>query len=244
MSAPESFQSRVVGVTHPVSAVADVRGADARRRESHRCAGVIHAFQVCEYKVEPRFCVLACNLFTKDLWRATLADEAGEVRPEVSLVFEPFAFARLRERLAGARSGPDTSAFGPSGELERERPSGDAGKEVTLAIPGKISSRNLDNAASVDAPVRDEPVEDEVLDPRCGVVVDFIVVVHPALQNKNPRPIARPGAVGGTHARSTVNCARGHPTRRKSRLSTPRLSRRSRPHRSRCRRHLRRRSAR
>src|SRR5690606_12712879 len=60
--APGSFQSSVVGVTQPVSAVSAEGCADARSRESDRRPGVIHGFQVSEYMVEPRLCVLACNL--------------------------------------------------------------------------------------------------------------------------------------------------------------------------------------
>jgi hypothetical protein len=72
---PPSFQSRVVGVGHPVRSVADVRGTDARRRKRDTPEGVTHAFQVSVYKVDPRVDSLARNLLSKDDCRAALRDE-------------------------------------------------------------------------------------------------------------------------------------------------------------------------
>ncbi|WP_313465159.1 hypothetical protein, partial [Achromobacter sp.] len=63
---PPPVESLVCGVGHEVSSVADVRGTDARRRESDRPEGKTQAFQVIRNKVEPRLCVLACNLLAKD----------------------------------------------------------------------------------------------------------------------------------------------------------------------------------
>jgi hypothetical protein len=67
---PVSFQSRALGVgladSQPVGAVADMRGADARRRERDTPEGVTHAFQVSVYKVDPSIRSLARNLFSKD----------------------------------------------------------------------------------------------------------------------------------------------------------------------------------
>lgn len=81
MSAPESFQSLVVGVTHPVESVADMRSTDARRRKRDCPEGVTHGFQVSLYKVDPRLAVFARNLFSKDDWRAALLDEVVEGGP-------------------------------------------------------------------------------------------------------------------------------------------------------------------
>ena len=65
-----SFQSRVVGVgqadTAPVVPISDVRRTDARSRKRDTPEGVTHGFQVSVYKVDPRLCVLARNLFSKD----------------------------------------------------------------------------------------------------------------------------------------------------------------------------------
>jgi len=61
-----SFQSRVVGVGHPVEAIADVRGTDARSRKRDGPEGVTQGFQVSVYKVDPRIDVFARNLLSKD----------------------------------------------------------------------------------------------------------------------------------------------------------------------------------
>ena len=72
---PPPDPSAVVGVGHPVIAVSDVRRTDARRRERDTPEGVTHAFHVSVYKVDPRICVLACNLLSKDRCRLSLRDE-------------------------------------------------------------------------------------------------------------------------------------------------------------------------
>jgi hypothetical protein len=76
-----SFQSRVVAVSHPVQPLSDVRCADARSAEIECCAGVARAFQVSLYKVEPAETVDACNLLSKDDWRAALLDEPVQRGP-------------------------------------------------------------------------------------------------------------------------------------------------------------------
>jgi hypothetical protein len=84
MSAPESFQSREVGVTQPacpIAAVADVRGTDARRRERDRPDGVAQGFQVSLYKVDPRVDETACNLLSKDFCRTSDAGKVVESGP-------------------------------------------------------------------------------------------------------------------------------------------------------------------
>jgi len=67
--------SCAAGVGHPIQPVSDVRSTDARRRKRDRPDGVIQGFQVSLYKVEPRICVLARNLLSKDDCRAALRDE-------------------------------------------------------------------------------------------------------------------------------------------------------------------------
>jgi hypothetical protein len=103
------FQSRAAGVGHPIEPVSDVRSTDARRRERDRPDPVSQAFQVILYKVDPRICVLARNLLSKDNWRTALADEMVECRPEVPLVSKPSAFACRAERLARTGTSPNRS---------------------------------------------------------------------------------------------------------------------------------------
>jgi hypothetical protein len=73
--------SLVCGVGQPVEPVSDMRSTDARRRKRDRPDPVSQAFQVILYKVDPRICVAARNLLSKDDCRAALADEVEEVRP-------------------------------------------------------------------------------------------------------------------------------------------------------------------
>ena len=58
-----------------------MRRADARSRKRDRPKGVTHGFQINLYKVDPRFCVFARNLFSKDDWRPTLGDEVVSCGP-------------------------------------------------------------------------------------------------------------------------------------------------------------------
>lgn len=58
-----------------------MRSTDARRRKRDTPEGVIHCFQVSLYKVDPRICVLSCNLLAKYADRAALLDEPVEGGP-------------------------------------------------------------------------------------------------------------------------------------------------------------------
>jgi hypothetical protein len=121
-----------LGVGHPVEPVADVRRTDARRRERDRPEGVTHGFQVIAYKVDPRVCVLACNLLSKDDCRATLFDEVMEVGPEVPLVSKPSSLACRAERLARTGTRPNRSVVAPSGSPEGLGPNANACEEMAL----------------------------------------------------------------------------------------------------------------
>jgi len=79
-----------------------MRGAEARSAGIHRPDGILRRFQVSEYKVEPSEAVLARNLLSNDVLRATLADEPMERGPQVPLVSKPAAFACRAERLTRA----------------------------------------------------------------------------------------------------------------------------------------------
>ena len=74
---PSSF----LAVGHPVKPLPDVRCADASSAQIRRRSGVTCVFQVNENTVEPRESSSSGNLFTKDDWRAALADEPEERRP-------------------------------------------------------------------------------------------------------------------------------------------------------------------
>lgn len=91
---------------------------------------IAQRFQVKTYSGEPFTSKRACNLLSKDRWRMALGDEASPLGPEMALVGFTFAAARLRERLAGAGTGPDRPIGGPPSELKGKRPSADTSKEV------------------------------------------------------------------------------------------------------------------
>lgn len=151
-----------VGVGHPVEPVSDVRGTDARRRERDRPEGVTQGFQVSVYKVDPRACVFARNLLSKDCCRAALFDEMVEVWPEVPLVIKPNSFACLAERLARATSGPYRSRVLPASHSESVGPNSDPGKEVTLDEPFDVERVNVLNTSFVDLSRGDVSSSDEV----------------------------------------------------------------------------------
>ena len=71
----------VVGVGHPVKSIAEMGRTDPRRRKRDGPEGVAHGFHVRVYKVDPRVCSLARNLFSKDDWRVALLNEPGKRRP-------------------------------------------------------------------------------------------------------------------------------------------------------------------
>lgn len=106
-----------------------------------------HRFQVRAYSGEPSPAKFARNLLSHD-WRnasklSEPSDDPGELGPEVPLVGVPFAFTCRRERLAGTGAGNNSSAGGPTGELESSTPAGDAAEKVPLGISHKVGWLNF-----------------------------------------------------------------------------------------------------
>jgi len=146
-----------VGVGHPVEPVTDVRSTDARSRERRCPEGVTHGFQVSLYKVDPRVSVLACNLLSKDDWRAALLDEPMEVWPEVPLVIKPSSRACLGERLARTGTGPNRSIIWPAGAAKSVGPHPDAGEEMALGVGLEVVWSNIADVPLVHVARRDVP---------------------------------------------------------------------------------------
>jgi hypothetical protein len=176
MSPPVSFQSRVVGVTHPVQSLSDVRRADARSAQIGGPSGVARSFQVSAYKVEPSEAVLACNLLAKDDWRAALFDEVVEGWPEVPLVSKPSAFACIGERLTRAATCPHSSGVSPASKAESSGPDTDAREKMTLGELSQLNRMDVFDAAGVDDTVCDVTLGDKVAQPLCCVRVNLVVV--------------------------------------------------------------------
>src|SRR4051812_45281796 len=92
----ESFQSRADGVTHEPHALSDVRGTDARSRETDRPCGVTLSLQVITNKVEPPVSNRDFNLLTKHDVRSALANEPKPRRPKVARIVSPNLGAGFR----------------------------------------------------------------------------------------------------------------------------------------------------
>jgi hypothetical protein len=127
-----------------------MRRADAASWGIKRPAGVASAFQVIEYKVEPRPSSLARNLLANDDSRSTGGDEAEPFGPEVLFVGEAFTFSGTRKRLAWTTAGPDVEVVGPSSIAQCSGPNPNAAEEVALPIACdvcglEISDRSLIN---------------------------------------------------------------------------------------------------
>lgn len=168
--------SVAVAVGQPIGSIPDVRGTDARSRERDSPEGIFHGFQVSLYNVEPRLCVLACNLLTKDDSRRALADVPGKIGPEMALVIKPKSFACRGERLARTGTRPNRSIIWPSGTAKGERPDADAGEEVALSVGLEVIGVYVLDRAFIDVAGRDMPGSDQVAQPLGGVGFDFVVV--------------------------------------------------------------------
>lgn len=103
--------ARVVG--HEPQPLPDVRGADARSRDTGRCEGVADSFHVSLNKIKPAVPNRCFNLLTKDDRRAALPNEVEPEGPKVPLVVEPTTHACHAERLARAGTRPDGSGIRP-----------------------------------------------------------------------------------------------------------------------------------
>ena len=167
--------SALRAVGHPIQPVSDVRSTDARSRKRDRPEGVVQAFQVILNKVEPRFCVLARNLLSKDDCRAALADEVEPARPEVPLVSKSSAFACRAERLARTGTGPNRSIIWPAGGTKRVAPDADAGEEVALREAVEITRVDVFDASLVDDSISDVTGCNEVSEPLSCIGFDLVV---------------------------------------------------------------------
>jgi hypothetical protein len=150
-----------------------VRRADARSAQIRRPDGVTASFQVSENNVEPPEAISARNLLSKDDWRATLFDECEPCWPKMSRVENSLPLARVAERLAGTRAGPDVGGVGDAGESQGMRPSADACEEVPLSRSSDVCGCEVGDGTAVDSSGGDVAMGDETLQPvgREGVVL-------------------------------------------------------------------------
>lgn len=160
----------------PVGSVADVRRTDARRRERNRPEGIVQGFHVSVYKVEPRVCILACNLLSIDCCRAALADEVVEGWPQVPLVIKRRALACLAERLARTGTGPNRSVIWPACGTQCVGPNTNACEEVALGVWLEVIGVDIFNAPFVNITRGDVARSDEIAQPLGRKLVNLVVV--------------------------------------------------------------------
>jgi hypothetical protein len=170
----------------------DVERADARTRETDRPDGVVFSFQVIAKTIEPSISNRCFNLFTKDDWRAALADELIPRRPKIAGIVPASLGAGRREGLTGAASGPDFAVIRPSGESEREAPSPDAGEEMALSESSNIVGCDIGNGSFIDFAIGYQSCLDQFAQPGCGKRIVFVVVRRhlPLRQAEFPAPQA------------------------------------------------------
>jgi hypothetical protein len=166
----------VFGVGHEVQSLPDVRRPEARSAGIERPDGVALCFQVSVNSVEPSKSVLARNLLAKESARAALADEAGDLGPQVALVLDASALPGRAEGLAGAACGPDWLGIRPSGEAQGVAPDPDAGEEVALGESGKVAWLDIYDAPLVNLPVSNEPDGNEIAQPLRRERINLVVV--------------------------------------------------------------------
>jgi hypothetical protein len=118
------------------------------------------------YSVEPRFCVLARNLLTKDCSRFELADEMFAGGPEVPLVSKPSAFACDAERLARETGGPDWSVVGPAALPEGVAPDANSGAEMNLGEASIVVWCDVPEVSLVDFSIGYVSLFDKLAQPR------------------------------------------------------------------------------
>lgn len=190
----------VFGVGHPVESLATVGRADARSAQIGGVVAIPQCFQVSEYSIEPVASKRARSLFAKHDCRAALTDETAELRPKVTRVFRGESFARDTERLAGTTASPTWLVVGPTGETKGIGPSADTGEKVALDVSSKFNWFNISYRPFIDHTIGDRTRLDQFAQPRCGLGIIFVVVVHYALKSGGIRP------AGETFARFDASC--------------------------------------
>lgn len=92
----------VFAVGHKPKSISPMGRIDGTSRDNDRPDGVADAFQVSTHSVEPVLSNRCRNLLSHDDIGPGGTDESEELRPEMPLVFLPFAFAGDAEGLTGA----------------------------------------------------------------------------------------------------------------------------------------------
>jgi hypothetical protein len=136
MFGPPFSPSDALGVLHcdPVEPVPLVWRVDTASREINRPAGVTFSLQIIADSVEPTIASLSRNLLSHDDSGPSGTDEPMKVRPQMPWIIGSEPFAGSRERLAGARAGPELPIVRPSNKSSCDGPETSPGKEMTLRV--------------------------------------------------------------------------------------------------------------
>jgi len=94
----------------------------------------------------------------------------------MALVIGRLSRAGCAEGLAGTASCPNRSVVGPSGKPQGERPSADAGEEMTLAVASKVIGPHVNDRSLVNIPLRNVSCGDKIAEPLCGIGIDLVVI--------------------------------------------------------------------
>lgn len=190
-----SESSRVAACNGPAKDSSLLRESflpDARSRNINRCAGEMCSFQVSENSIDPcefSFAFsnspsfrprasdncLAGNLLADDDGESAGSDEVEGNGPEMTLVGFSEAKSGTAEGLAWTGAGANRSSCWPAGELQRERPSTNAGKEMHLSESIEVFRFEIDDAAGVNDARRDQSIGDQFAQPCRGARVVLIV---------------------------------------------------------------------
>jgi hypothetical protein len=182
----------VFGVGHEVKPLADVRRPNAARSKYRLPNGVVLPFNVSLNKVEPAVSNRVISLLSKDRCRSALADESRPIRPEVTRVIKPSAFAGRGETWTGATSRPNRSVIGPSGEAQGVTPDSDSSEEMVLTESCKVFWPHFRDRARIDFSAGDDAFMDEFSEPCRFVFVIFVVVRTLHLQSLDAIAILLP----------------------------------------------------
>jgi hypothetical protein len=169
--------SPAVGVGHSakVEPVALVRGADRASWQSGGPDGIAKLRQISPHSGEPFTPKRARNLFSKQVWRAPVGDEAVKDGPEMPMVGCALQFAADGEGLAWQRACPAGEVL-TSGELESDGPEAEPGEPVTLLKSGDVIWANGFDWSFIDFPLLDQPALHETAQPCAQEPVAFVEV--------------------------------------------------------------------
>jgi hypothetical protein len=145
-----AFDAFGVGHSAPPQPASDMGGVHGASRDIDAPAGVTFSRQISAHSVEPTIASRSRNLLSHDDRGPAGTDEAKEVGPQMPCVVNTTAFARDRERLAGARASPERPIIGPAGETGGVGPPADARKEVALVETKKVIRLNFRDTAFIN----------------------------------------------------------------------------------------------